>query len=61
MTVDCLYCNQSDALANAMTKVVELDASTVYLFRDSRYKGRCVVALKHHVRELFELTAVQIS
>ena len=32
-----------------------MPASTVYLWRDGRYPGRCVVALKGHARELFAL------
>jgi len=39
-----------------MIKVGDLSATTLYLFKDQTYRGRCIVALKEHKRELFELT-----
>ena len=52
---NCAYCTKSEKLKAVMLEVVELPASTVYLWKDSRYLGRCVVALKGHARELFAL------
>ena len=52
---NCAYCTKPETLKAVMMEVVELPASTVYLWKDSRYPGRCVVALKGHARELFAL------
>jgi diadenosine tetraphosphate (Ap4A) HIT family hydrolase len=38
-----------------MIEIATLDASTVYLFKEQSYKGRCLVAYHKHVNELFEL------
>jgi diadenosine tetraphosphate (Ap4A) HIT family hydrolase len=42
-----------------MIKIKELPYSIVYLNRDQKYKGRCIVALKEHKNEYFELSAEQ--
>lgn len=52
---DCIYCRKDEELMRAMHEVLELPASTVYLWRDDRYPGRCVVALNRHCCELFLL------
>jgi len=54
---DCIYCNRSEQLLSIMIPICSLQASEVYLFKDQFYPGRCVVALKEHKRELFELDA----
>lgn len=51
----CFYCERDQRLKDLMIEVCQLDASTVYLFKEQSYKGRCVVAYKDHVNELFEL------
>lgn len=51
----CFYCEKDQRLDDLMIKVCDLDAATVYLFKEQTYKGRCVVAYKDHVNELFEL------
>jgi len=38
-----------------MIEVCQLSVSTLYLFRDQLYKGRCIVAFNSHKTELFEL------
>jgi len=38
-----------------MIKVCQLPNSTVYLFREQTYKGRCIVTYKDHATELYEL------
>jgi diadenosine tetraphosphate (Ap4A) HIT family hydrolase len=53
----CIYCNKDSRLTDLMIEICELDVSTVYLFKEQTYKGRCVVAYKiEHKNELFELT-----
>ncbi len=51
----CSYCIKAETLKAVMLEVDELPTSTVYLWKDGRYPGRCVVALKGHNCELFEL------
>ncbi|MCK4400676.1 HIT family protein [bacterium] len=56
---NCMYCARSELLRSFAIQIVELEQSIVYLHRDSKYKGRCIVALKEHKRELFELSEQQ--
>ncbi|MFU0824178.1 HIT family protein [Clostridium sp.] len=51
----CFYCEKDKRLDDLMIKVCKLNASTVYLFREQTYRGRCVVAYDEHVNELYEL------
>ncbi|WP_069997188.1 HIT family protein [Cellulosilyticum sp. I15G10I2] len=51
----CFYCEKDQRLKDLMIEVGQLDASTIYLFKEQSYKGRCVVAYNKHVNELFEL------
>ena len=37
-------------------EICELPASTVYLFKEQSHPGRCIVASKHHVSEMIELS-----
>ncbi len=53
---DCLYCQKNGQLYDLMIEVAQLDVSTVFLFKEQTYRGRCLVAYKDHVNELFELT-----
>jgi ATP adenylyltransferase len=53
---DCLYCRKDERLHNLMVEVAPLAASTLYLFKEQTHKGRCVVAYRGHVNELFELS-----
>jgi ATP adenylyltransferase len=52
---DCLYCRKDQRLQDLMIEVMPLQASTLYLFKEQTHRGRCVVAYRHHVNELFEL------
>lgn len=52
---NCMYCVENDHRDSLMIRLCELPASVVYLFREQTYYGRCVVASKSHVKELFEL------
>jgi len=51
----CMYCEQGEALKKITLKVVDLSASTLYLLKDQSFRGRCVLALKAHRKEVFEL------
>jgi len=53
--MSCFYCdaNHEGRLA-IMFKVGDMKASTLYLFKDQAHRGRCVLALKDHKKELCE-------
>ncbi|MBX4267811.1 HIT family protein [Clostridium estertheticum] len=53
---DCFYCVKDARLTNLMIEVCKLEASTLYLFKEQTYNGRCVVAYNGHKSELFDLT-----
>ncbi|MGL5694907.1 MAG: HIT family protein [Peptostreptococcaceae bacterium] len=55
MSNNCFYCQKNDALKELMIEVCELEASTLYLFKEQTYSGRCLVAFKGHKNELFDL------
>jgi len=38
-----------------MIEICELKVSTVFLFREQTYRGRCIVAYKDHNVELYDL------
>ena len=52
---DCFYCVKDERLTNLMIEICKLEASTLYLFKEQTYKGRCVVAYNGHKSELFHL------
>lgn len=56
---DCLYCQRNDLQKELMIHFYDLTVSSVFLFREQSYYGRCVVAYKDHVKELFELSDEQ--
>lgn len=53
---DCFYCRKDQRLHDLMIEVASLSASTLYLFKEQTHRGRCVVAYRAHVNELFELS-----
>lgn len=56
MTEDCIYCAHDGRLDKLMIEIEKLRVSTVFLFKEQTYKGRCVVALNEHQREFFHLS-----
>lgn len=52
----CMYCAKSSDLDAIAVKICELKVSTLYLFREQTYKGRCIVAYREHVREMHDLS-----
>ena len=51
----CFYCDEHHEAREAiMMKVGDMTAGTLYLFKDQAHKGRCVLALGSHKKELFE-------
>lgn len=57
----CFYCEKDERLDNLMLKVTKLNVSTLYLFKEQTYKGRCVVAYDNHVNELFEISESELA
>ena len=55
-TQDCLYCMRNQLQQDLMIEISDLNVSTLFLFKEQTYHGRCVVAYKDHVNELFELS-----
>jgi diadenosine tetraphosphate (Ap4A) HIT family hydrolase len=52
---DCMYCMEDDRRNQLMIEIAQLEVSTVFLFKEQTYKGRCNVVYKDHVKELFHL------
>ena len=44
-----------------MIEIGPLSASTLYLFKEQTHRGRCVVAYRGHVNELFELRDAELA
>lgn len=55
MSSDCFYCTKDQRMKDLMIEICELGVSTLYLFKEQTYRGRCIVAYKNHVNELYEL------
>jgi len=52
---DCMYCMEDERRDNLMIEIGKLSVSTVFLFKEQTYRGRCNVVYKDHVKELFDL------
>ena len=52
----CLYCERNELQKELMIKICDLKKSTLFLFKEQSYPGRCVVAFKDHINELFEIS-----
>lgn len=61
MNIGCLYCERNQIQKDLMIEICDLDVSTVFLFKEQTYKGRCVVAYKKHDVELYELDDKELS
>lgn len=53
---NCFYCSKNENLDSLMIKICDLEVSTVYLFKEQTYKGRCNVVYKEHKSEITDLT-----
>ena len=58
---DCQYCRKDQRLHELMIEIAALDVSTLYLFKEQTHRGRCIVAYRAHVNELFELPAAELT
>lgn len=53
---NCFYCSKSEDLDSLMIKICDLEVSTIYLFKEQTYRGRCNVVFKDHKSEITDLT-----
>ncbi len=58
---DCMYCMEDERRDNLMIEIGKLDVSTVFLFKEQTYTGRCNVVYKDHVKELFNLEPQELA
>jgi ATP adenylyltransferase len=58
---DCFYCRKDQRLHDLMIELAPLSVSTLYLFKEQTYRGRCVVAYNGHVNELYELPDTELA
>lgn len=58
---DCFYCRKDQRLQDLMIELAPLEVSTLYLFKEQTYHGRCVVAYRDHVNELYEVPAPELA
>lgn len=58
---DCQYCRKDQRLHDLMIELAPLSVSTLYLFKEQTYRGRCIVAYQGHVNELYELPADELT
>ncbi|MEH6904469.1 HIT family protein [Neobacillus drentensis] len=58
---DCMYCMKDERRDNLMIEICQLEASTVFLFKEQTYTGRCNVVYKDHVKELFQLNPDELA
>lgn len=56
MSINCIYCNRDERIDNLMIEIGQMRVSTLFLFKEQTYKGRCVVALNEHQQEFFHLS-----
>jgi diadenosine tetraphosphate (Ap4A) HIT family hydrolase len=53
MKVDnCRYCHRTTDIVEI---VADLEVTTLYITKDQAYRGRCILALKDHKTEVFQL------
>jgi diadenosine tetraphosphate (Ap4A) HIT family hydrolase len=58
---ECLYCARDQRVDDLMIEVAPLAVSTLFLFKEQSYPGRCVVAYKDHKRELYDLDPEELG
>jgi diadenosine tetraphosphate (Ap4A) HIT family hydrolase len=51
---NCRYCTRTTDIVEI---VADLEVSTLYITKDQAYRGRCILALKEHKTEVFQLSA----
>ena len=54
MSDNCQYCLKGSEIDYYAEFLIGLDNSIVYLYKDSNYPGRCVVAAKDHLERIYK-------
>jgi diadenosine tetraphosphate (Ap4A) HIT family hydrolase len=54
----CRYCHRT---CDIVEIVADLEVTTLYLTKDQAYKGRCILALKDHKTEVFQLDEKEVA
>ena len=57
----CFYCDKDQKLYDLMIEICTLSVSTVYLFKEQTYRGRCNVVFNKHEGNLFEQNDAELS
>jgi diadenosine tetraphosphate (Ap4A) HIT family hydrolase len=55
---NCRYCTSADDISEV---VAELEVSKLLLTKDQTYRGRCILALKDHKTEVFQLESEELQ
>lgn len=58
---DCFYCTKDERLEKLMIKVCTIDCADIYLFKDQKHLGRCVVALDEHYTEIYQIPEEKLN
>ena len=58
---NCMYCMEDEKRDNLMIEIAKLDVSTIFLFKEQTYLGRCNVVYQDHVKEIFDLNEQELS
>ena len=56
MTCECFYCEDKEKRRSLMIEICKLSVSTLYLNRDQKHLGRCVLKLNEHKTDLSALS-----
>ncbi len=57
--MNCYYCNDKEKLDSLMLKICDLRTSTLYLFKDQKHRGKCILVFNQHKTEIFQLTELE--
>jgi diadenosine tetraphosphate (Ap4A) HIT family hydrolase len=55
---NCRYCTRTTDIVEI---VADLEVSTLYITKDQAYRGRCILALKEHKTEVFQLEGTEVE
>ncbi|MBQ2062879.1 MAG: HIT family protein [Oscillospiraceae bacterium] len=62
MADPCMYCLEADERRLAlMTKISDLEVSTLHLYREQTYPGRCVLVFGRHVHKITDLSGEEAA
>ena len=53
---ECMYCMSDERQSALMFKVADLSVSELFFFKEQTHPGRCIVAVKGHAEEIFDLS-----